>query len=379
MPASTASSLGVSGRRRGGGAGRRDGGNAGTVTIQADRLLISGDGARNANGTLAFTGITSGANSGSTGNAGGVAVTGREIAVRDGGAISSDTSAGAAGAGGTVEVHGGDIRLADGGTITTQSASPQHAGNVTLTVDGSLSLTGGAQITSSASQANAGRITITTPGTLWLTESAITTEATQGEGGQINLRVGRLIGLFSGSGVTTSATGGGSTGNAGNIMIDPQILVVDRDSRIKANAREGNGGRIDLIAENILVWSPLEDRIQAQSERGISGRVDIHAPDQNVGRTLTPLPSGFLDASALLPAACATRVGAPASRFKPNLVASLPSDPNGPLVGSYLSYLGHRPPDRGAPSRGAAAAGTREAAPEPVSAGAGRLSFACSL
>ena len=62
-------------------------GNAGTVTVQADRLLISGDGT--AEGS-SFTGIASAAY-GSTGAAGTVQVTAGDLEVRNGGQISSST------------------------------------------------------------------------------------------------------------------------------------------------------------------------------------------------------------------------------------------------------------------------------------------------
>ena len=78
---------------------RSTGAPAGTVTVEAGRLVIDGAGSE------FFTGIASGAEEGSTGDAGTVRVTTTErLAVRDGGEISSDTFS--VGDAGTVRVQG---------------------------------------------------------------------------------------------------------------------------------------------------------------------------------------------------------------------------------------------------------------------------------
>jgi large exoprotein involved in heme utilization and adhesion len=230
-------------------------------------------------------------------------------------------------------------------------------------------LTSGAAITSSASRADAGPVTVQAD-RLEMTGSEITTTAERGEGGQIALQ-GRLLGLFPGSRITTSAQGQGSTGNAGDITIDPQILVLDRDSRIEAKARAGNGGHIRITADSILRWPPPDSVIDASSETGISGRIDQSTPDRNIAGTLTTLPGVFLDATALLPTACAARLGANVSSLRAG-VTGLPADPSGLLVGSYTA---DRPTDL--TTLPAAHPGSR---PEAVAArptGSARLSFAC--
>jgi large exoprotein involved in heme utilization and adhesion len=138
-------------------------GNAGQVTAKADRMLISGGSVA---GDLGL--ITSSAEAGSTGEAGPVTVTARELELRNGGTISSSTLLGSGDAGqvtvnadrllvtgsqrgfnslissiaddstgraGTVIVTARELELRGGGQISSSTWGPGAAGQVTVNAD----------------------------------------------------------------------------------------------------------------------------------------------------------------------------------------------------------------------------------------------------
>ena len=138
-------------------------GDAGSVTVNAGELKIDDQGV---SGQL--TGITSNANSGSSGNAGTVEITiDGLLELINGAEISSNTFA--LGNAGSVTVNAGELKIDDQGLAgqftgiasTAESGSVGTAGSVVITVDGLLELINGAKISSSArATGNAGSITV---------------------------------------------------------------------------------------------------------------------------------------------------------------------------------------------------------------------------
>src|SRR5262249_37425638 len=62
----------------------------------------------------------------------------------------------------------------------------------------------------------------------------------------------------------------------------------------------------------------------------LSGTVEIHSPDVDLAGTLTPLPSGFLDAPSLMREHCAARRnGERAGSFSVRGPGGIPSEPDG--------------------------------------------------
>jgi hypothetical protein len=283
-------------------------GNAGTVSVTAtDRLLVSGDDAQNADGTQRFTDISSTA--------------GLE-----------NFAQGASGHAGTVNIRADTIHLEKGGAITTESINLGRGGVIEITVENILELD----------------------------SSTISAQTASADGGDLRFSVGRLAHL-SDSTLTTSVAGG--TGTGGNIFGSTRFLVLDR-SDIVADAHPGTSGNITIIADQV-VRSP-DSIIQASTDLKIAGD-----PNTDVGGTLTTLPGAFLDATALLPTACAARLGANLSSLRAG-VTGLPADPSGLLVGSYTA-------DRSTELT-TLPAGNTVSQPEAVAArptGPARLSFAC--
>ena len=90
--------------------------------------------------------------------------------------------------------------------------------------------------------------------------------------------------------VTATANGDLVTSDGGNISIDPELFTV-RQSTISANAVVGNGGNINLVADNFIADS--ESVISATSQRGIDGVVEIESPNQAVNPVSVALDTGF--------------------------------------------------------------------------------------
>jgi filamentous hemagglutinin family protein len=301
-------------------------GRAGTINVVADSLLIVGL-ADTGKTLMEDSGITSNARPGSTGNAGDVTVTARELVVRGGGprsvaGISSATAAGASGNAGTVSVSGRSIVLANGAKISTENASRGTGGPVRLNASD----------------------------TLTMDRAEILAQTTTQEGGDVTVAVGRLFDLHD-SELTTSVAGG--TGSGGDITIKSFLMVVD-GSDIVARAQKGHGGSIKIEAGQ-FIQTP-DATINASSAESISGTITIAAPNIDIAGSLVVLPETFLDASSQLRETCAARGGRPASSFSAGGRGGLPPDPGAPLPASSFE----QPPGQQTATRAPTAALTAE-------------------
>jgi filamentous hemagglutinin family protein len=233
-------------------------------------VAASGDLSIDATGSTLVTGIASQTYPNSTGNAGNAAVSAANLSITGGGVISSSTYG--TGIGGNVAVVvPGDVTLGSGGRIASASAEFGAAGQITVSA-GQLMLTGGAAISTEASSANGGGITVNVGGLVYLNHASILTSVD------------------------------GADGNSGNIVIDPQFIVLDA-GQIRATAFAGKGGNISL-ADGLLLLSQ-DSVISATSPYGVSGTIQIAAPQPNVVGGLVVLASALRAAPVVLDEACA--------------------------------------------------------------------------
>jgi len=191
---------------------------------------------------------------------------------------------------------------------------------------------GGAISARSRGAGQAGSIAIAARSQLEMDEGAITTESEQSGGGQITLRVGRLIDLRDSSIESSVAR---LAGNAGDIMIDPDFLVLD-NSFILARANAGRGGNIRISADQLVVSPDSGINAEAGAE-GIDGNVEINAPEEDTTGALVILDAPLLDAASLLRQRCAARRDIGASSFTGVGRGGLPLSPDGPLLSAYAS------------------------------------------
>ena len=207
----------------------------------------------------------------SAGMGGNILLSSEQITIQNGGAVTSSAFDG--GGGGTIIVRANDLRLTSGSSITSASSGTGDAGNIQIIVGN----------------------------TLLSRDATIATATTSSEGGSIAIHGGFLIHLVS-SGVDTSVSGG--AGNGGNIVMDPEFLVL-QSSTISANAFGGNGGNISIVAGSLVITP--DSAITASSALGVSGTISAPPPDATVGQRLVVLPAAYFEAAAQLRAACATR------------------------------------------------------------------------
>lgn len=268
-------------------------GDAGTLTLVAPGLDVSGLNSRISSSTT------------SDGNGGPINIQVGSLTVKDGAEIRSrsgltnpDTGQVEVGAGngGTININVKDsIDLTDGGTISASSLGTGLAGDIVIDAGNKFNLDSGL-ITTQATISDGGNILITAPFWVYLLNSDITTSVESG------------------------------VGNGGNITIDPQFVILNQSS-ILANAYGGNGGNINIIADNVI--SSTQSRINASSALGIDGTVNISSPDQDVAQELAVLPENFLDVTGLINDRCGAKTGA--SSLVPVGPGGLGIDPDGYL------------------------------------------------
>jgi len=199
------------------------------------------------------------------------------------------------GQGGHIALRATDIRLADGARVSARSRGTGDAGNIEIAAALSFISTDSKVITAS-DNADGGNITITAPYMVHLKGSEI-----------------------------TASVGGGASTVGGNISIDPQFVILDH-SKIIANAYQGQGGNIQIVA-NVFLADPYSV-VDASSALGIDGVVDIRAPITELSGTLVPLGEDFISAFELLREPCMARIrGGKYSSFIVSGRDGLPTEP----------------------------------------------------
>ncbi len=260
------------------------------------------------------------------------------VVLADGGRISSLTLDSESG-GGNVVVSSTDLGISGmGSSILTQSTGTSPGGDIHIDTE-TLMLTDEAKIaTSNSGSGDAGALNIDVGRSLVSDNVTITTEARQGGGGVITIRAATGTIELTDSAITTEAQGAAINqgSNAGDIRITSQQLVMNR-SLMKADARGGNGGNLDIDAASIFLADANtcsnESCLTATSERGVSGTIDVRAPISDLSGVVAPLPQIFAAASALLQQRCAARLrGTGVGSFILAGRDRIPSAPNGSLA-----------------------------------------------
>jgi filamentous hemagglutinin family protein len=234
------------------------GGPGGDIVIRASRIDAS-DAGFGSNGT-SIVAETFGAR-----DAGSIDITTGAISLRDGAQIFSRTSgAGSAGA----------IRIHDTGTIDSSGRSFDPAGvhEPRAALIESRALRG--------STGNAGEVMIGTA-TLDLSHGASVGTATQGRGNAGNVRVDAservtLRGDAEGPAfITSDATGAGTLGSGGNVVIDTGLLsLLDGGQITTSTGGTGNAGTVDITADRVEIRGtsgPNQSAIFAKTNQSFTG------------------------------------------------------------------------------------------------------------
>ena len=204
--------------------------------------------------------------------------------------FSLDEAGGAeAGAAGTILITTPELTLSDGAGLSTAAVGRGDGGVIDVRAD-----------------------------VIELSASEISSTAILGEAGDVYLNAGPLdpdltvrkpAGVPSGerialqnSRIITDANGG--EGSGGDVVIDPRFYVM-QDSRITATAREGAGGNIVIVANELIV--DADSVFDASSGVGLDGTITLTSSGQALRADLESLPAVIPDAVQLLRAPCAAR------------------------------------------------------------------------
>ncbi|OQX24351.1 MAG: hypothetical protein BWK80_21230, partial [Desulfobacteraceae bacterium IS3] len=227
------------------------------------------------------------------------------------------TATHSSGNGGELSISSPLLSVGDNGVIYAATLGDENlcntgadgnGGNIEIKVK-QLEMSGDASVSArSLGTGNAGDISIIADETIQMKNSAVTTQAESADGGNISVRSQGIIHLKDSE--ITAEVGGGK-GDGGNISIDPEFVILDK-SNIIADANEGNGGNIHIVADQFI--RSANSRVSASSRLGIEGTVEIESSETDIG-SLTSLPADFLDAARWLKTPCSERSGQNTSRL----------------------------------------------------------------
>lgn len=262
---------------------------AGMVKIQAGEMRLDGGGL-----TDQFTGITSKAKIGSTGDAGTLDLqVGGLLEILNGAQINSSTDIFAKGDGGMVSIRAGDLTIDGEGISTgvmsdTGFGSESDAGRVTVDVAGTLALLRGAQIASTTySSGAAGEISVraanltidgaSDPDSAYTGILASAHATTTGHAGTIRLEVSDIAQVVNDGVISTSGYGSGDTGE---IHIQAGTLELLNDGRVTNDTFfEGNGGTIRVSVDDLLIDRGWITSDVGASASGRGGDIMVEASD----------------------------------------------------------------------------------------------------
>ncbi len=297
--------------------------------------------------------------------AGDLTVNTSRLVVRDGSQIAA--AAFGEGTGGNVTVNASEsVELIGKGPIQQNPLDPSQtrqepsgllsdaggsgdSGSVRVKT-GQLMVRDGAQVAvNNQGSGNAGNLEIQADSLLLDNQGTLTVETASGEGGNINLKLQDLLLMRRNSLISAQA---GGTGNGGNMNIDTTFLVALENSDIIANAVEGRGGNIQITAQGIFgtefreQLTPESD-ITASSEFGVDGVVEINTPEVDPNQGLVALPEEVINAAELVAQGCGAGGGLESSQFIVTGRGGLPPTPSGTIPSdTVLVDLGMPPVQR---------------------------------
>jgi filamentous hemagglutinin family protein len=323
-------------------------GQAGNVFVNATESVAMG-GRRSGDGFIA-SGIFSQVDASASGNSGNLALTTQRLNMADGTRISAGTAQQSSGRAGNVSVTADSIDLVGRNrfrvpgsagqrtfatAISSESLGTAGAGNVTITAD-TLTIRDHAEVSvrTLRRNANAGNLNLASRSVRLTQQGQLTAETGSGTGGDIILSTPDLLFLSGGSQISTSAgrrvQGGG---DGGNITVNTGVLnaASTSNSDIAANAYSGRGGTVNIRSQVGILGIEPRSRTELRSllnttnpididpqnlpsnditaisqlSPKLEGQVNINAPDLDLTRELTLLPTDIIDVSRLVAQGCA--------------------------------------------------------------------------
>ncbi|MCB2060737.1 MAG: filamentous hemagglutinin N-terminal domain-containing protein [Novosphingobium sp.] len=261
-------------------------GDAGAVSVEAEEIELVNDAFLGAEVRAVSTGSGSdvlvragvitldeaeiGASTFSSGDGGSLLVEAGALMMSGGSQIRSIAGIEATGSGGDVTVTA-DRLTADASFISTSTFGAGGGGE--LLVDaGEIKLTDGAFIEAQVREGAPGNVggIVVRAGLLDLDNSTVSTSTFgAGDGGNLVVEADSIA--ISNSGRLRSIAGDNSSGSAGNIVVRTGSLAIDDGMVIASTFQDGDGGSIDIVAEEISLAN--DAFIGAEVRRGSTGMV----------------------------------------------------------------------------------------------------------
>ena len=283
-----------------------------------------------------------------SGNAGDLSITTARLTVRDGSLVTSST--GAIGNAGNVKIVASDfIKVSGASPNSTVSSSigsnalrldpvtratyqlPEfptgNAGGVILMTPQLRVMDRGDVGVKNEGTGNAGNLEVYTDSILLTNHGTISATTQSGNGGNLMLNAQQLLLMRGNSNISVEAK---EAGDGGNITLNAPIVVGLENSDIIANAIKGRGGNIQISTQGLfgLKFRPQltpENDITASSQFGVSGTVQVNTIGVDPNSGLVELPKNVTDPSQQIATGCSDTQG---SRFVATGRGGVPQNPN---------------------------------------------------
>ena len=332
-------------------------GKGGNIQIEAsDSISISGfDEQGFPSGLLTST------EEGAVGQAGDITVNTAQFHIADGASVDARTENHSKG--GEININATTFEAVGGGQIQSNTSSSGNAGKLMINAD-RIMISGsdptysdrlrrfGDQVVTNAGpesglvassigigSGEAGSLTITARSLLLDRQGKLAAQTESSDGGEIDLQNLDSLVLRGNSTITARA---GERGNGGNINIETENLAVLENSRIRATAKQGQGGRIDIRTQGLFAPAGA---ISASSEVGIDGEVSINRPDIDPSKGVVALPEEVVAVEDLVVQGCGAP-GRAVSKFIVTGRGGMPPSPSDVVTNNTVLV------DLGMPSSG---------------------------
>jgi filamentous hemagglutinin family protein len=267
-------------------------GNGGNLTVNASQVQLIGTTAN----SRAPSGLFVSATRGSTGEAGDLTINTSTLLVRDGAQITAGTFS--QGGGGNLTVNSSkevqltgtsvNGRISSGLFTSTAQASVGAAGDLTINT-GKLLVQDGAIVTvGTVGTGNGGNLTVTASQVELIGTSAdgrvpsglfaSTQPTSTGNAGDLMVNTQQLL-VQDGAMVSVRSLG---TGTSGNLIVDARSIRLDNTGTISATSASGNGGNIALVVGDLLLLrrgSQISATAGIDGAGGDGGNITINAPN----------------------------------------------------------------------------------------------------
>jgi filamentous hemagglutinin family protein len=300
-------------------AARDDEQSEGTLTINAsDSVELTGISTERFGGFIPFNDVSEDGRSISgifstvfnVGNAGNIAVNTKRLLIQDGARISASTFS--IGKGGTLNINASDsVELngtsADGqirsGLFATSTYS--DAGSIRIKT-GQLSVRNGAQVNVAVEptarnielgitrSGQAGNIDIQTNRILLDNQAIFNANSFSGAGGNINLQAEDIFLLRRNSLISATSGNPGNAGQDGNININTQFLIAspgENSDIVATGFGRTVGSNVQVNASRGIFGTQYRSELTPESDIFASGRVTLKAPSIDPSRGLVQLPT----------------------------------------------------------------------------------------